>query len=496
MKKNIILILLMIMLMSVFSQVVAAQVNDIGGHWGRENIQYLLDKGIIKGYSDGTFKPNASITRAEFVTIINKAIDNNKVGNVNFSDVKSGHWHYNEVRKAVGAGYISGFPDNTFRPNETITRQDASIMIRAAFGFDKVHNPTVTFSDHSSIRSDAVCCVNALASKGYISGHNNGEFEPGGSLTRAEAATIAANTIKGETPSAPHKVEITGIEYIGNNQVKITSTGKVNYKAVPLGNDRIYFDFQDTKLAVAGGTLTAKDSSNIDRIRYSQFDNNPMTTRVVFDLTGKFSYSNSSNGNTTILTIEKDSNTPAPDPTPPPNPSVPTVFVDAGHGGSDPGALGSGLREKDITLSVSLKLEKELKRLGYNVIMTRTTDVFYELSERSARANSSNADIFVSIHANAFNSVAKGVETYSYPGSTQGGALSRSIHNEVIKDRTLYTVNRGVKTDNFHVLRETKMPAALIELAFIDNSEDAQILRTRQDDFAKAIARGIHNYFK
>lgn len=381
MKKNIILILLMIMLMSVFSQVLAAQVNDIGGHWGRENIQYLLDKGIIKGYGDGTFKPNASITRAEFITIINKAIDNNKVGNVSFSDVKSGHWHYDEVRKAVGAGYISGFPNNTFRPNETIERQDASIMIRAAFGFDKVHNPTVTFSDRSSIRSDAVCCVNALASKGYISGHNNGKFEPRGSLTRAEAATIVANTIKGETPSGR-----------------------------------------------------------------------------------------------------------------------PTVVVDAGHGGSDPGALGvegSGLREKDITLGVSLKLERELKKLGYNVIMTRRSDIFLELGQRTTMANNANADIFVSVHANSFeNSSARGIETYSYPGSTNGASLARNIHNEVIKDNTLYTANRGVKAANFHVLRETKMPAALIELGFIKNPQDSQILVHRQDDFAKAIARGIHNYFK
>lgn len=376
MKKNLALILLMIMLLSMFSQV-SAQVSDIGGHWGAENIRFLLDRGIISGYPDGTFKPDRTITRAEFVKIINQAIDNNKVGNVSFSDVKSGTWYYDEVRKAVGAGYINGFPDNTFRPNGTITRQDASKMVREAFGIEEVKNSTKTFSDHGSIRSDAVCCVNALVSKGYISGHTNGTFDPQGSLTRAQAATMVANTIKGERPSGP------------------------------------------------------------------------------------------------------------------------VVVVDAGHGGSDPGATGNGLREKDINLSVSLKLENELKKLGYNVVMTRRTDVFIELGNRAPVANNINADIFVSIHANSFHdSTARGIETYSFPGSTQGAVLANSIHNEMIKDNTLFTANRGLKTANFQVLRETNMPAVLLELGFVSNAQDAQILRTRQDDFAKAIAKGIDNYFK
>lgn len=171
------------------------------------------------------------------------------------------------------------------------------------------------------------------------------------------------------------------------------------------------------------------------------------------------------------------------------------VFLDAGHGGKDPGALGNGLKEKDITLPVTLKVGNILKEHGVTVGYSRATDVFLELSDRAKKANSFGADIFVSIHCNAFNkSTAKGVETYSYPNSTKGAKLAKLIQDSVISEK-LYTVNRGTKTANFAVLRETNMPAALIELAFITNSQDADILRNKQDDLAVAVARGILNYF-
>lgn len=126
------------------------------------------------------------------------------------------------------------------------------------------------------------------------------------------------------------------------------------------------------------------------------------------------------------------------------------------------------------------------------VLYSRTTDKFLELSERARMANNANADIFLSIHANSFTQAsAKGIETYSHPTSAKGAALARDIHNEVLKDKSLYTVNRGLKTANFAVLRQTKMPAALIEMAFISNAQDAQILRTKQKEFAKRIADGI-----
>lgn len=167
------------------------------------------------------------------------------------------------------------------------------------------------------------------------------------------------------------------------------------------------------------------------------------------------------------------------------------VWLDAGHGGTDPGALGNGLREKDITLPVTLETGEILERHGVNVGYSRTTDKTVSLKERTDMANKFNADRFISIHCNAFkDSEAQGVETFSHIGSTRGKNLAVNIHNEVIKER-LYTKNRGTKTANFHVLRETKMAAALIELAFITNKEDSNLLIIKQKQFANSIAKGI-----
>ena len=171
-----------------------------------------------------------------------------------------------------------------------------------------------------------------------------------------------------------------------------------------------------------------------------------------------------------------------------------TVFLDAGHGGKDSGALGLNLKEKDVNLSVTKKIGTFLTNNGIVVRYTRDKDVYLTLSERSSMANKLGADCFLSVHCNAYNGVAKGIETYCYKTTTRD--LANYIHKEVIKDTTLYSNNRGVKTGNFHVIRETKMRAALIELGFIDSETDVEILRKESNHikFAKLIAKGICNY--
>ena len=170
------------------------------------------------------------------------------------------------------------------------------------------------------------------------------------------------------------------------------------------------------------------------------------------------------------------------------------VFLDAGHGGKDPGAVGNGMQEKNITLPVTLEVGKILERHGITVGYSRKTDVYVSLEDRAEKANNFNSDIFVSIHCNAFEKPsAHGVETYSHIGSTKGAKLAKSIHDEVIKAK-LYTRNRGTKTANFYVLRKTIAPAALIELAFITNKDDANLLKTKQKELALAIAKGILSY--
>ena len=171
------------------------------------------------------------------------------------------------------------------------------------------------------------------------------------------------------------------------------------------------------------------------------------------------------------------------------------ILMDYGHGGTDPGGTGNNLREKDLTLSIGKKTTKILRDHGVEVVETRTTDKTVSLKERTNLANKEKVDALVSLHINAFTVItANGVETFSYPGSTKGSAnLSKAIQDELVSSK-LFKTNRGTKTANFHMLRESNMTAALTELGFITNKDDAQVLKTKEDELALALAKGILNY--
>ena len=170
------------------------------------------------------------------------------------------------------------------------------------------------------------------------------------------------------------------------------------------------------------------------------------------------------------------------------------VFIDAGHGGSDPGAVGNGLKEKDIVLSIATKLGALLNGRGISIKYSRTTDTYLSLEERARLANAWGADLFVSIHANSATSSVRGTECYTHPTAntatkTLSGNVSRAIASK------FGISNRGHKEANFAVLRLSNMPAILVETAFISNSSDANLLNTRQTDFSIAIANSILSYF-
>lgn len=170
------------------------------------------------------------------------------------------------------------------------------------------------------------------------------------------------------------------------------------------------------------------------------------------------------------------------------------IHLDFGHGGHDPGAVGNGLKEKDIVLSVGLKVGQILEKHNVKVFYSRKTDVFVELDKRATLSNNNNVKAFVSIHCNSFsNGQAQGLETFSYSTSKNGAALAKCIQDSILKDK-LYTKNRGTKVANFAVLRLTKAPAALVELGFISNTEDVDILKNKQNELAESVAKGILSF--
>ncbi len=175
-----------------------------------------------------------------------------------------------------------------------------------------------------------------------------------------------------------------------------------------------------------------------------------------------------------------------------------TIALDPGHGGSDTGAVSpSGLEEKEISLNVSLELEERLENLGAEVVMTRNEDIYVSLGERVRIANNSNADIFISIHFNAFNdSSANGTETFWHTrGTAQSERLATLIQNQLLDK--LGRRNRGVKQENYYVLRETEMTSALTEPLFITNPTEEQIImdEANQSLVAQAIEEAILEFY-
>lgn len=177
----------------------------------------------------------------------------------------------------------------------------------------------------------------------------------------------------------------------------------------------------------------------------------------------------------------------------------PLVILDAGHGGSNEGAQNYLVMEKKLTLTTTLYLKRYLEEAGYRVILTRSRDVFIPLPRRVAIANKTKAVMFVSIHYNAsHNTEVKGLEVFYYQGDDKRAMDSKQLATSILSSMLHYThaESRGVKAGNFHVIRETTMPAVLVEGGFITHAEESRLLYDKKylARIAKGIAHGIEKW--
>lgn len=176
--------------------------SDIAGHWAESVITQWQSKGLIQGYEDGTFKPGNTITRAEFVTLMNNAKGFWSEGSINFSDVKNGSWFYSAVARAVAAGYVKGYSDGSFKPGNTITRAEAAVMIANAARLSANEAGAYRFTDVGSIPAWARGSVGAVVAAGYMTGYPDGSFDANASISRAEAVS-SLNRMLGGTAYQP-----------------------------------------------------------------------------------------------------------------------------------------------------------------------------------------------------------------------------------------------------------------------------------------------------
>ncbi|MBI5142546.1 MAG: N-acetylmuramoyl-L-alanine amidase [Nitrospirae bacterium] len=344
--------------------------------------------------------------------------------------------------------------------------------------------------------------------------------------------------------------------------VVVGNAGNTRYATQTLSNpERLFIDIKGGQLSPSIKSAYPASNGLLNRIRVARHD--AETVRIVFDLSAKAAYAvSASGGNLSIKitpeTVNETASVIAPAveqpirqdaiPAPAPKAAVSpeqkhpfTVVIDAGHGGKDPGATSrKGLREKDLTLDIALRLRDELTRQGIaRVVLTRDTDVFIPLGERAEIANRENADLFLSVHVNAArNRRIKGLETWFMNATNnkewqevadrENAAAGTDPAGLSTLDAILSDLNRcykidesmslahhlqssmiaslqknhagiqdhGVKWAKFRVLVGARMPAALIETGFISNSENEAELRKPQyrTDVARSVSAAISNY--
>lgn len=177
----------------------AAGFSDTAGHWAQDYINTAVSGGIIAGYPDGRFRPDRAVTRAEFCAMVNKALGNSGTAKITFRDVDHRDWYYSDVAKAIAAAYTAGYDDNTFRPNNAITRQEAAVMLARIVPAYGESGNLRAFHDYGRIADWAYESLQRINGKGYIGAYGDGRIHPEDRLTRSQTAKIICEIIDRET---------------------------------------------------------------------------------------------------------------------------------------------------------------------------------------------------------------------------------------------------------------------------------------------------------
>jgi len=283
--------------------------------------------------------------------------------------------------------------------------------------------------------------------------------------------------------------------------LNISLTGSTDYEVKKFTHPhRIVIDVKNAYNNLDNLDLP-KNGGLIKEIRSSNYQlEGEKVTRLVFELNEYFNHiiKKSDGGRSINISLAKSADAAPEEPLLIADPKNNLIIIDAGHGGFDPGAIGhSGLHEKIPNLAIARKLAEILKSEGQRTLLTRNSDRFLSLQKRVNTANESGAALFVSIHANSINNkTAGGVETY-YNGSHKSSRIfAEKIHDKL--SRSLGINDRGIKNDNFYVIKYTNMPSVLIETAFLSNPDEEKLLRSSdfQEKAAALIADGIIDYLR
>lgn len=241
---------------------------DLTGHWAQASVQKWLSSGLIQGYPDHTFRPNAEITRAEFVSLINHLFGFTAQSKEAYTDVPADSWFANAFSIAREAGYYTGYPGNAAKPGEPLTRQDAAVLLARAFEFSgNEAASTLNYPDQEHIGVYAREAVRALS--GYFQGYPNGTLRPEEPITRAEIVTLIDKLVSAYYPAAgtytAGKIQGSAVVNHGGVVLKDAVIQGNLYLAPGIGDGEVTLDHvtvQGTTFIEGGGahTVIVKDS--------------------------------------------------------------------------------------------------------------------------------------------------------------------------------------------------------------------------------------------
>lgn len=285
--------------------------------------------------------------------------------------------------------------------------------------------------------------------------------------------------------------QISGFDYQpvpGGARVKIQTTGPLSHHVTRLKNpDRLVLDFQDTLLVATESVIDVNDQV-VTQVRAGQFAFDPDVTRLVVELKSYLSHRLLTGDSPGELILEL---TTSPV-------QGRYIGIDAGHGGSEPGSVSpSGLKEKDINLDIARRVEAGLRAAGAKTFMIRNGDTTIDFRDRPHIANKENVEILVSIHCNSFADASKrGTEVYYFKDGHGGQELAETLHRALVN--SLGLPDRGLRTADYNIIRHTKMPASLVEVAYLSNPVEEKLLADPafREKAAQAIVSGIMNYFR
>lgn len=484
--------------------------------WSKDAIYYLVERNVINGMPDGNFMPYGNLTRAQAAKIIATAIGAKVDPNAkpSYNDAKNS-WAASFIAAMEKENIIKGREPGVFDPEGKVTRAEMAAMLVRAYNLkSKVTGPVPTkFADLENHWGKEE--VNILVELKLSLGTEDG-WKPNDSITREQAAQLTAQTDKFSKNSdrpvetkkmyidrkfityhAPslssgisanqHNPQMVEIKEERDGWIKIaTSNGD---KWTPLVEKTEVINEGFTTYAEASSSSKVMGTHNAQQVTVIEENGSWIRIRMGagFQWVNKNQLNPVKQGNF----LEGKA-----------------IIIDPGHGGVDPGHSGVKMDESAIVLDTSLRVQKLFEqKTPFTVLLTRNDDTRpgntpgESLKKRVEFAQENKGDIFVSIHANGFNEQVEGTETFYYrsatnPNSEESRVLAEKVQKRLVQ--ALQSNDRGVKTENFYVVKYNTMPAILAELGFIDAKGEGEKLATEEwrQRAAEAIYQGILDYYE